>query len=180
MATLVLGSAPQSEETDRHSIALRHWLREGWAVVFSHPEDFIRCDLEMDRWLGLIQRAFTTARIRPLALARSAAEVVGSWIAQVSEDTRRVLLAPLAHPQGRTFDLRAAALRAHIDALGTRRFVMVVDDAAEIRRTYTYPTFADVPSPLEFLGWADAARTRGGERDGAAAALRAHWSARWR
>ena len=54
------------------SVSLRAWLREGWAVLFSHPLDFVRCDFEMDRWLAVIQGAFSGTRVRPLALATAA------------------------------------------------------------------------------------------------------------
>ena len=37
---------------------------------------------------------------------------------------------------------------------------MVVDDGLCNRRTFSYGTLAEVPSPLEFLGWADAVRSR--------------------
>jgi len=174
MATLML----ETPEPHNDSVPLRQWLRGGWAVLFSHPNDFIRCELEMDRWLAVVRRAFTATRIRPLALAGRAAQAVGSWIAEVSDDTRRVLLAEPRRPQVRSFDLRAAALRAEIEALGTGRFVMVVDDSLYRRRTYTYGTFADVPSPLEFLGWADAARMRQPAYGAPGDAARARWTQR--
>jgi alkyl hydroperoxide reductase subunit AhpC len=88
MATLVLEPQlhPASAAAGTQTVSLRAWLREGWAVLFSHPNDFVRCELEMDRWLDVIQRAFAGKRMRPLALASGAAGVVGGWIAEVSGD----------------------------------------------------------------------------------------------
>jgi alkyl hydroperoxide reductase subunit AhpC len=178
MATLVL-EAPlnlANAEAATETISLRAWLREGWAVLFSHPNDFVRCELEMDRWLAVIQRAFAGRRIRPLALASRAASAVGGWIAEVSGDQRQVLLSEPPRRAGRAFDLRSAALRAQIESLGQWRFVMVVDDGLYNRRTFSYGTLADVPSPLEFLGWADAVRTREPLYGAPSDAGRATWS----
>jgi hypothetical protein len=57
-------------------------------------------------------------------------------------------------------DLQAYALREEILALGRRRFVMIVDDSLRNRRTFAYSALAEVASPLEFVGWAAAARTK--------------------
>jgi hypothetical protein len=151
---------PACPEVAAETVSLRAWLREGWAVLFSHPNDFVRCELEMDRWLAVVQRAFAGKRMRPLALASRAAGVVGGWIAEVSGDRRLVLLSEPPRRAGRAFDLRSCALRAQLQSLGQQRFVMVVDDGLCNRRTFSYGTLAEVPSPLEFLGWADAVRTR--------------------
>jgi hypothetical protein len=75
-------------------------------------------------------------------------------------DRRHVLLFEPSSAPGRSFDLRSSALRAQIESLGQQRFVMVVDEGLYNRRTFSYDTLAEVPSSLEFLGWADAAPTR--------------------
>jgi hypothetical protein len=179
MAILVLEPPlDPATEAAAASISLRAWLREGWAVLFSHPNDFVRCELEMDRWLALIQRAFAGKRIQPLALASRAASAVGSWIAEVSGDRRHVLLSTPPRRAERAFDLRSCALRAQIESLGQQRFVMVVDDGLYSRRTFSYGTLAEVPSPLEFLGWADAVRTRQPLYGALTDAGRASWSHR--
>ncbi len=162
MATLVLEAPlhPASAVAAAETVSLRAWLREGWALLFSHPDDFVRCELEMDRWLAVIQRAFAGHRVRPLALASRAASAVGGWIGAVSGDQRQVLLCEAPRGADRAFDPRSAALRAQIESFGQQHFVMVVDDCLYNRRTCSYSTLAEVPSPLEFLGWADAVRTR--------------------
>ena len=39
---------------------------------------------------------------------------------------------------------------------------MVIDEALGNRRTFVYDTLEQAPAPLEFLGWAEAARARQG------------------
>jgi alkyl hydroperoxide reductase subunit AhpC len=156
MATLVLANQdPWDELADGSgSVSLRTWLRQGWAVLFSHPLDFVRCDFEMDRWLAVIQGAFSGTRVRPVALATSGAVTTASWIAAVSGDLRRAILRAPACGRERP----AARLHTAIASLASARFVMVIDESLGSRRTFIYDTLDQVPSPLEFLGWANAAR----------------------
>ena len=173
MATLLLTSNAAGARPSECP-NLRAWLRRDWAILFSHPDDFVRCDLEMDRWLAVVQRAFAGSRIRPLALASPTLGPQDGWVAQVSGDS---LIRLLETPgSSSSVDLQAHALQHDIASLGGRRFVMIIDEALCPRRTFTYKGLADVPSPLEFLGWADAERARHSERRPSAAAHPAHVS----
>ncbi|MDB6044389.1 MAG: hypothetical protein JWM63_2940 [Gammaproteobacteria bacterium] len=171
MATLMLASrnAPVRSGHASTSLSLRTWLREGWTILFSHPDDFVRYDLEIDRWLVVVQRAFAARRIRPLALASSTQDVERSWISQVSGDTRRLLLDDLSRQGSSAVDLQSHALRAEIAVPG-RRFVMIIDSELRTRRTFSYSSLSDLPSPLEFLGWADTLRTKQAADTGARSA----------
>ncbi|MDB6088498.1 MAG: hypothetical protein JWN85_1282 [Gammaproteobacteria bacterium] len=161
MATLLLATRNTSSSALRTmtSPSLRTWLREGWAILFSHPDDFVRYDLEMDRWLVVTQRAFAARRIRAMSLASPAREVDRSWITQVDDDKRTVLLEDPARESFGTVDLQAAALREEIEQPG-RRFVMIIDTALRKQKLFTYNDLSNLPSPLEFLGWADALRAK--------------------
>jgi hypothetical protein len=179
VATLVLRSrnAPAASDSSAECPSLRAWLCTDWAVLFSHPGDFVRCDLEMDRWLSVVERAFAGCRIRPLALASASREAQPGWVAQVSGDSRTVLLEEPSCEDANAFDPGAYALHHDIRALGQRCFVMIIDDMLRSRRTFAYSGLADVPSPLEFLGWADAIRARhppAEEKPSAASAHSAH------
>jgi alkyl hydroperoxide reductase subunit AhpC len=176
VATLLLTSrnAPPAIDSSAECPSLRAWLRKDWAILFSHPDDFVRCDLEMDRWLAVIQRAFAGCRIRPLALASPTLEGHDGWVAQVTGDARTVLLEEPSRENVRAFDLGAHALHHDIRSLAQRRFVMIIDDTLRSRRTFCYSGLASVPSPLEFLGWADAARGRHGTGEEKLSAATAH------
>jgi alkyl hydroperoxide reductase subunit AhpC len=141
------------------SPSLRAWLREGWAILFSHPNDFVTYDLEMDRWLVIIRRAFAERRIQPIALASPTLDPDRNWVAQVSGDNRTVLLEDPARQYFGPVDLQAPVLREAIEQPGSR-FVVIIDDALRIRKKFTYQALSNLPSPLELLGWADALRAK--------------------
>lgn len=151
--------APVRTEHASTSLSLRTWLREGWTILFSHPDDFFRHDLEIDRWLVVVQRAFAERHVRPLALASSTQDVERSWISQISGDTRTLLLDDLSRQGSSAVDLQSHALRAEIAVPG-RRFVMIIDSELRTRRTFSYSSLSDLPSPLEFLGWAATLRAK--------------------
>jgi hypothetical protein len=159
VATLMLATRNSFDSAQRPltSPSLRTWLREGWAILFSHPDDFVRNDLEMDRWLVVTKRAFAGRRIRPIALASAKLDVERSWVTQVSDDGRTVILEDLAQQNFGPVDLQAPALREEIEQPG-RRFVMIIDSALRKQKMFTYTDLTNLPSPLEFLGWADALR----------------------
>lgn len=159
MAKLLLSAAQSG--ISPHAPSLRSWLADSWALLFSHPGDFVRCELEMDRWLSVLQRTFAGSRIKALELLNSPGQArEDSWISELSGDAATVQLFDVREAQSNACDLQAYALREEISALGRRRFVMIVDDSLRNRRTFAYSALAEVPSPLEFVGWAAAARAR--------------------
>jgi hypothetical protein len=165
MAKLLLSAAHSDHAANLPTPSLRSWLG-----LFSHSGDFVRCELEMDRWLSVLQRTFATARIKPLQLLSVPGQALeGSWVCEVSGDASLVPLSDAREAPSNACDLQVYALREAICALGRRRFVMIVDDSLRIRRTFAYSALAEVPSPLEFVGWAAAARAKGAATAWAAA-----------
>ena len=155
MATLLL---PRFEKFDSApptggGASLRAWLNDGWALLFSHPDDFVRCEMEQDRWLTIAQRTFARHSIRPLALARPAQPLDAGWVTRVTGDAGIVLLEDASE----FFGLHARRLREGIVAAGSR-FVMIVDSMLVRRRTYCYNDLSRLPSPLDFVAWI---KTRG-------------------
>lgn len=162
MATLLLrGASSLTDDAPKEQPWLRHWLADSWALVFSHPGDFVRCELEMDRWQSVMQHTFATCRVKPLELhAEPAPASHISWVSAVGGDARRVQLLDPRESRLMVRDLQAHTLHDEILALGHRRFVMIVDEVLRSRRTFAYSALAEIPSPLEFAGWAAAARAR--------------------
>jgi alkyl hydroperoxide reductase subunit AhpC len=162
MAKLLLsGDESLTDGALKERAWLRPWLADNWALIFSHPGDFVRCELELDRWLSVTQQTFADCRIKPLELPSASSPAAHrSWVSEVSGDAREVQLLDPRETRATVHDLSAHALREEIVALGRRRFVMIVDEALRSRRTLPYSALAEIPSPLDFAGWAAAAHKR--------------------
>lgn len=141
------------------SPSLRAWLRDSWAILFSHPDDFVSYDLEMDRWLVITRRAFAERRIQPIGLASPTLDPEHSWVTQVSGDNRAVWLEEPAQQHSGPVDLQAPVLREAIER-ADQRFAMIIDNTLRIQKMFTYNVPSNLPSPLALLGWADALRVK--------------------
>jgi hypothetical protein len=126
------------------AVALRRWLHGRWALLFSYPDDFAAYGFESDRWLVHVQEAFAASEVRPLALAgRHAA----GWVSEVGGCTTSLPLEeiqryPVAR-DSREEMARSAAFEP------SARFVMTLDAALRLRRTFVYTKTGRLPSPMD-------------------------------
>ena len=131
------------------SVSLRKWLDGHWAILFSHPEDFIYCELELDRWLDIVGNAFRRAHILPLALSRSTSPIDKGWVSQLSGDDRSVSL-----HEGMTgralLDFHSYRLGACLERID-QRFAMIIDPSPCQRRTLLYGGAEEPASPLDLV-----------------------------
>ncbi|HUN70869.1 MAG TPA: hypothetical protein VMU52_01065 [Steroidobacteraceae bacterium] len=141
--------------------ALRAWLAGRWAILFSHPGDFARQEMEMDRWLAVLGGSFETCAVAPVALARAGLVHDDSWLGSLAALDRRsaAVLALEPPPAGSLMEMSAITLRVDI-ARGGPRFAMIIDPGARCRRTLSYRPPVQLPSPLDLIGWAAALRKR--------------------
>lgn len=140
--------------------ALRRRLAGRWAILFSHPEDFAQEQLEMDRWVNVLSRSFNARGVIPVALARPGSDPGQSWLGPLAPlDGGSAAVLALDSPAGAAADFAAGALRAKIARSGPR-WVMIVDPNLRCRRTLSYRLPAELPSPLDLIGWAAALRKR--------------------
>jgi len=124
--------------------ALRRWLDGRWALLFSHPDDFAAYGFESDRWLVHVEEAFAATRIRPLALA---GQHETGWVTAVGGCTTSLALDEIQrYPVAR--DSREEALRSAAFEPATR-FVMTLDAALRLRRTFVYTQQDRLPSPMD-------------------------------
>jgi hypothetical protein len=144
---------------------LRASLAPRWAILFSHPDDFAQEHLEMDRWVTVVARSFNARGVVPVALARPQSNPEQGWLGQLAAlDGNSAAVLTLDDPSAALADFSGGALRTQIDRSGPR-FAMILDSSLRCRRTLSYRLPAELPSPLELIGWAVALRQRdhGGE-----------------
>jgi hypothetical protein len=141
--------------------SLRTWLAGRWAILCSHPQEFVQEQLEMDRWMSVLRSSFSGHDVAIIALApagHDAREACLGRLAVLGGEFAAVLaLEP--SPPGLLADLSADALRADVARCG-RRFAMIIDPNLRCRRALSYRLPDELPSPLEFIGWAVALRKR--------------------
>ncbi|HTX23993.1 MAG TPA: hypothetical protein VMD03_05005 [Steroidobacteraceae bacterium] len=159
MATLVVPGyrAAGGTEIAPGAVALRSWLDDDWTLLISHPDDFVRCELESDRWHAILRDALRADGVRPLALAKSTGRLDAGWVTQATGDERAVLIDEPAKRSRDWLDLGARRLLEAIVAL-RERFVMIVDPMLHIHRTYAYGAPERLPSPLELIRWVSVLR----------------------
>jgi len=129
-----------------------------WSIIFTHPDDFVPLDLEVDRWLTIVRRSFAERRIQPLGLPSQSPTMDYEWVQCMSHRVFVEVLQSSIRLQLPMTELQAA--HSSCDAASPARFVIIVDDAFRNQRTYIYRSRQDLPSPLDILEWADALRGR--------------------
>jgi hypothetical protein len=142
-------------------ISLRTWLAGRWAVLFSHPQDFVQEQLEMDRWLSVFNRSLSDHDVAAVGLARAGHNTGESRLGRLAAlggEFAAVLALDPPLP-GLLANLSAGALRAEIARSGSR-FAMIIDPNLRCRRVLSYHLPAELPSPLDLIGWAVALRKR--------------------
>lgn len=85
----------------------------------------------MDRWLSVLSRSFRGHDVATVALARGGRNVSESCLGRLAE---------IAH--------------------SGPRFAMIIDPNLRCRRVLSYRLPAELPSPLDIIGWAVALRKR--------------------
>jgi hypothetical protein len=123
---------------------LKRWLRGRWSLVFSHPDDFANYGFEADRWIDQVKEALDADSIAALAISTRAPGDDAGWITAVGG----------WFISERTFDSIVHHCRPD------RRFVMVLDDALQPRRTFLYSGADRVPSPIGLASLAASCRLR--------------------
>jgi hypothetical protein len=129
---------------------LRRWLRGRWALLFSHPDDFANYGFEADRWVDQVKEALDADSIAALAVSTRVAGDHAGWITAVGGCFigERTFDSILHQCSGAEF---ASGYRS-----SGRRFVLVLDEGLQLRRTFLYSGTARLPSPIGLASWARA------------------------
>jgi hypothetical protein len=133
-------------------------MRHGcWRIIFTNPEDFIPLDLEIDRWLVIVRNEFFGRNIQPLGLAYSTPNSDYNWTDQLTLSSNAELSKSAVHEATFFSNLKKEFPDGDLSLL-RKRFVLIVDGKFRNRRTFVYTTRLHLPSPLDFLYWADSLR----------------------
>ena len=133
-----------------------------WSIVFSHPEDFVPYDLETDRWIVLLRRAFQDSEVWPVELVPdNCPQLNCSWVSAVVNEIYSKGMQELFEANSNAIARQARLLCAKLEQAGPR-FVAILDGSSRLHRTFRYFRGSCVPSPLEILGWAVTLRARRG------------------
>lgn len=162
MALAALNYELQQFEPAVGVASLRGWLHGNWGLLFSHPDDFASYGFEADRWLVHVEHALDASAVRPLALTFGAADAPRTWIEELGGATLALRDADVQ----RVSSLRErerSLVRAIVAA--TERFVMLIDESLQLRRTLLYSPGDRLPSPMELATMA--ARMRNARLHGA-------------
>lgn len=136
--------------------SLRRWLGGRWALFFSHPDDFATYGFETDRWLEYVRDAFIANDLRALGPADTAQESCASWTAKIGDVAPRSCMDELRRMLSREHSLMTSSEGRQPDAW--RRFVLLLDDAAQVRWSLRYRSEERLPSPIELASFAKAKR----------------------
>jgi hypothetical protein len=145
-------------------MSLRAWLAGRWGILFSHPEDFAQEQLELDRWISVLNQGFRAQGVAAVALLRAGHNPEQGWLgrlATLTRDSAAALSLDLPQPAALA-DFAAGALRADITRNGPR-FALIIDSDLRCRRALSYRSRGELPSPLDLIGWAVALRKRARE-----------------
>lgn len=116
--------------------------------------------MEMDRWVCVLGRSFGERGVAPVALARTGRSPEQGWLGRLAAlGQHRAAALALEPPAVPLADLATGTLRALIARSGPR-FAMIIDSNLRCNRTLSYRLPAELPSPLELIGWAVALRKR--------------------
>ena len=135
-------------ETTQGSFALRDWVGEGWAILFSHPKDFTPvCTTELGYVAGLIEE-FNNRNCKIIGISVDPVEDHLKWIEDIEETQGHKVTYPLiGDPKlevAKAFNMLAAddsdtsEGRTAVDN-ATVRSVFLIGPDKRIKGIITYP-----------------------------------------
>ncbi|CAO1626102.1 unnamed protein product [Jaminaea pallidilutea] len=148
MPSLRLGSiAPNFQaETTLGPIDFHQWLADGWAILFSHPDDFTPvCTTELGE-VSRLAPEFEKRNVKVIGLSANDIASHDKWIKDINEISKSVLKFPIIGDKDRKvateYDMLDALDPTNVDAKGipfTVRTVFVIDPKRVIRLKIEYP-----------------------------------------
>jgi alkyl hydroperoxide reductase subunit AhpC len=140
---------------------LHEFLNGGWALLFSHPQDF-HPGRQSDGERGssdfeLLRNGLKVRQVRPMLVKRDSGSADPSWIGSMGEQGRLVHLKEPPFNAADAVSFGARQLRGELLTRG-EGFVLIVDEALRRRGVYKYPAGRNDLSAHDLLASVDALR----------------------
>ncbi|EPS43952.1 hypothetical protein H072_2171 [Dactylellina haptotyla CBS 200.50] len=145
---LRLGStAPNFQaETTKGKIDFHEYIGDGWAILFSHPEDYTPvCTTELGAFAKL-EPEFTKRGVKLIGLSANTIDSHAGWIEDIKEITSGSVNFPIIGDKERKiaylYDMLDYQDTTNVDSKGiafTIRSVFVIDPKKTIRLILSYP-----------------------------------------
>jgi len=145
---LRLGSvAPNFQaDTTNGPIDFHEFIGDGWAILFSHPEDYTPvCTTELGAFAKL-EPEFTRRGVKLIGLSANTIDSHSGWIKDVNEIADTTLKFPIIGDKERKvaylYDMLDYQDTTNVDSKGiafTIRSVFIIDPSKKIRLILSYP-----------------------------------------
>lgn len=139
--TLHLGdTAPDfTQDSTEGPIKFHEWMRDSWAVLFSHPADYTPvCTTELGR-VAKLKDEFAKRGVKVLALSVDPVDSHKAWVNDINETQHATVNYPILADHDRKVSTLYDMIHPNaLDAM-TVRSVYIIDNKKKIRTIITYP-----------------------------------------
>jgi alkyl hydroperoxide reductase subunit AhpC len=132
-----------TQESTKGSIHFYDWLKDSWAVLFSHPADFTPvCTTELGAVARLDEKEFAKRGVKVIAVSVDPVAKHNEWIKDINE-TQKVkvnypILGDADHKVSHAYDM----LHPGEGDSSAVRSLFIIDPKKKIRAIITYPKSA--------------------------------------
>jgi alkyl hydroperoxide reductase subunit AhpC len=140
MALRLGDTAPDfTAETTEGPIRFHEWIRDKWAVLFSHPKDYTPvCTTELG-YVAKIKPEFEKRGVKVIGLSVDPMKDHEGWIRDINETQNTTVNFPMIADPDRTVSALYDMIHPNASENFTVRSVFVIGPDKKVKLTLTYP-----------------------------------------